>query len=479
VNLDEYTRHDALSLAQMVRTRQVTPRELIEAARMAAERVEPQINALSQRLFDRALDALSPVATEAVFGGVPFLLKDVTAQLAGTRTGAGSRLMRDAPPADRDSELVARYRRAGVLFVGKTTTPEFGAQCSTEVDETGITRNPWDPRRSSGGSSGGAGAAVAAGIVPMAHAGDGGGSLRIPAACCGLFGLKPTRQRLPTGPDSGDHFYGFSVSHVVSRSVRDSAAMLDATCGADVGAPYWAPPPNRPYLEELSQKPQPLRIAVAAQSFGGEPVDPACEAAVWQAATLCRELGHEVEEAQPKFDRDEFGEALRAYLFGGIAFAVDEIARQRGLSPVPPNIERLTHLLAEDGRRRSATDFIRAGQYLGVLGRIIGRFFEEYDVLLTPSLAQLPAPIGYIKNDTDTVEDYLAKANAYLPFQPLFNATGQPAANVPLFEAPSGLPVGVQFAARFGDEATIFRLSAQLEAARPWFHRRPVIHAAH
>ncbi len=248
MTLEEYASHDALALAELVRRRDVTSVELVELCLAAIERVNPTLNAVTQVFADRARGVASGPLPEGPFKGVPFFLKDVAVSLKGTRTGAGSRLLVDSPAAPHDSELVARYKRAGLIVAGKTATPEFGASATTEVDLTGITRNPWNLAHSPGGSSGGAAVATAAGIVPVAQGGDGGGSLRIPAACCGLFGLKPTRQRLPTGPDAGDLFYGFAVHHVLSRSVRDSAALLDATAGPDVGAPYWAPPPSRTFI---------------------------------------------------------------------------------------------------------------------------------------------------------------------------------------------------------------------------------------
>jgi Asp-tRNA(Asn)/Glu-tRNA(Gln) amidotransferase A subunit family amidase len=384
--------------------------------------------------------------------------------------------MLGSPPADHDSELVARFRRAGLIVVGKTTTPEFGASATTEVDLTGITRNPWSLDHTSGGSSGGAAVSVACGIVPAAQGGDGGGSLRIPAACCHLFTVKATRQRYPTGPDGGDQFYGFSVPGVLTTTVRDGAALMDAGCGPDVGTPYWAPPRARPYLEEAATNPAPLRIAVAVGSFAGEEVHPDCAAAVQAAAKLCEHLGHQVTIDQPIYDREAFLDALTDHLFGGIAFAVDAIGRELDREPSPENLERLTWMLVQDGRKRTAVEFIRSGQYLGALGREIGRFFERYDVLLTPSLAAPPVPLGYLKNDTDVVADYLRKATAWLPFQPLFNGTGQPAANIPFDVNADGLPIGVQIAARFGDEATLFQLAGQIERARPWRHRKPQNH---
>jgi len=477
MRLSEYVEFDALGLAELVASGEVSAAELVGASAEAIDRVDPAINAICQDFRETAMKAAEGPLPDGPFRGVPFLLKDIGPMMAGTRNGGGSQLLLGSPAADHDSELVARYRRAGLIVVGKTTTPEFGASISTEVTLTGITRNPWDLERSTGGSSGGSAAAVAAGIVPAAQGGDGGGSLRVPAACCHVFTMKPTRQRLPTGPDIGDAFGGFSVAHVISHTVRDNAAMLDATCGPDVGAPYWAPPPAGPYLIDATTDPAPLRIAFATGHFAHPDVDPERAQAVHDAAALLHDLGHSVEEAQPVYDWDQYMEGVQAYLFGGIAFAVEQTARVLGKTVTPDLLEPLTWSILERGRGRSAVDFIRAGQYIGTLSRIVGRFFERYDVLLTPSIAGPPAPIGYLTNPTDHVEDYLRKVEPYAPFQPFANATGQPAANVPFAIDRAGLPVGIQLVSRFGDEATLYRLAGQIERARPWRGRRPPVHA--
>jgi amidase len=405
---------------------------------------------------------------------VPFVIKDFVIAAKGQPTRAGSRLMEGFVP-DHDSELMARYRRAGFVTFAKTSTPEFGFNGNCEAVAYGApTRNPWNAAHIAGGSSGGSAAAVAAGIVPVAHANDGGGSIRIPASCCGVFGLKPTRGRVPLGPDLGVSMAGLPAEHVVSRSVRDSAAALDATAGPDLGAPYWAAPPERPFLDEVGRPPGELRIAVTTDWGGAVLVHDDCRAAVADAAKLCRDLGHEVEEASPRFASEPFVEAWFVAMAAFMVVVVDGVSAAFGRKPGPDTLEHATLSAYEKGKRLTAVDLVRAEMFFNGFSREMAAFFARYDVLLTPTLATPPPRLGALNQNEAGVDalDFLRKGLfAFAPFCAAFNVTGQPAMSVPLYWNGAGLPVGVQFAARFGEEALLFRLAGQLEAARPWKER--------
>jgi len=468
--MKEYAEHDGLGLAELVRQREVSAGELLDAALSRTEACNPALNAVVTRLDDAARASIAAGAPSGPFGGVPFLVKELVASVAGAATTAASRLYA-ANLAVHDSEIVARYRRAGLVVFGKTNSPEFGISPATESHLYGVTRNPWRRDLSPGGSSGGSAAAVAAGIVPAAHATDGGGSIRIPASCCGLFGLKPTRARISAGPEGGEGLNGLATQHVVSRSVRDSAALLDATCGALAGDPYSATPPARRYLVEASAEPGALRIGFARRAPGGVAVAPECVAAVDDAARLCESLGHRVEEASPECDwaalTRDFVRVFSANVMANIARATAGALPERDL------VEPLTYAIAERGRSMSAAEFIVALHALHRQARLIARFFESHDVWLTPTLAEPPLPIGWFDIESADVDAWVERLTAFLPFTYPFNVTGQPAASVPLHWSGAGLPIGVQFAARYGDEAMLFRLAGQLERARPWFDKRP------
>jgi amidase len=406
------------------------------------------------------------------FAGVPFLLKDLLAECAGVPLTAGSDFLAGYV-APADSELVARYRRAGLIVVGQTNTPEFGILPTTEPRRYGPTRNPWAPDRTVGGSSGGSAAAVAARVVPMAHANDGGGSIRIPASCCGVFGLKPTRGRNPLGPHYGDLFGGLVSEHAVTRSVRDSAALLDATAGPDWGDPDWGRP-ARPFALEVGAPPGRLRIAVSAAAPTGVTVHPDCVEAVHEAARLCAALGHDVVCDVPlPIDGREVGRAFAVAWAAGTAWAVDDWARRIGRRPEPALFEPLTWALQERGRRHTAADYFLARQDMQRASRAVARFFQDYDLWLSPVLAQPPVPLGTFDPLPDDATRGLRAAAGFSPFTFVANVTGQPAMSVPLVWNAAGLPIGVHFLGRVGDERTLFRLAAQLEAARPWAARRP------
>ena len=473
--MNEFWRLDATAQAALVREKAVRPTDLVEAAIARVERLNPKLNAVVTPMFDRARAEAAVSVAEGPFTGVPFLMKDLLAEYGGVRFTEGSDFLDGRYTPAADSELTRRLRRAGLIVIGKTNTPELGILPTTEPRLFGPTHNLWSLGRTPGGSSGGSAAAVAAGLVAMAHANDGGGSIRIPASCCGLFGLKPTRGRNPLGPHYGDIFGGLVVEHVVTRSVRDSAAMLDATAGPDLGDPYFAPPPARPYLEEVSRPPGFLRVAFTTSATTGVPVHADCVRAVRDAAKLCQDLGHDVSEATPDLEGDAISQAFITVWSAGSSWTIDDWARRTGQTPSAERFEPLTWGLYEMGNRRRAADYLLAIQDLQRASRQIARFFVEYDVWLSPTLAEPPPLLGSFASTPDNPMQGIFRSAQFVPFTPIFNATGQPAMSVPLFWNQENVPIGVQFAGRFGDEATLFRLAAQLEQARPWAGRWPTL----
>jgi Asp-tRNA(Asn)/Glu-tRNA(Gln) amidotransferase A subunit family amidase len=469
---DEYASYDGLGLAELVRRRQASASEILDAAMAAVEARNPEINAVVSRLYDQARAAIAAGLPHGPFTGVPYLLKDLGAHYAGAVTTYGGGLFKDNV-IDHDAEITARYKRAGLVIFGKTNTPELGLASSTEPRLFGPTRNPWNPAHSAGGSSGGSAAAVAAGMVPMAHATDGGGSIRIPASACGLFGLKPTRARNPLGPDQGEGWGGASVAHAVTRTVRDSAALLDATSGPDVGDPYWAPPPARPFLEEVGLDPGRLRIALASAPWNGQAVDPECADAARSAARLCERLGHHVEEASPTVDAGALGAATLIVIGGNVRAAIEARAAALGRELSESDVERVTWIRAMDGHTARAADYARAIGVMHRTGRQVAPFFKRFDVLLTPTMCRPPHRLGVIDMMTQDLESYGQAVLGTIAFTSLWNACGNPAMSVPLAWSGAGLPLGVQFVGGFGEEATLLRLGAQLEQAQPWAGRRP------
>jgi len=488
----DFARFDGLGLAELVRRREVAPIELVEEAIARIEARNPTLNAVVCKLYDSArATARGPLS--GPLAGVPFLLKDLGATLAGTPTSEGNRRLAKIP-RDADSELVVRYRKAGLVFVAKTNAPEFGLAPVTEPEAFGPCRNPWDVSRTPGGSSGGSGAAVAARMTPFAHASDGGGSIRIPASCCGLVGLKPTRGRTPTGPVEGEAWRGFTIGNALTRSVRDCAALLDAVQGADVGAPYEIKPPARPYRDEVGAPPGRLRIAFTVAPLLTDEVHPDCVAGVQATAALLADLGHEVVEATPPLDRepwlDAFVKIVAAETCADIQRAERLVGRKFGIG----DLEIATCVVGSLGRSFSAADYAAAARFAQRWSRQAGAFFSGYDVLLTPTLAQppllhgalKPTPLeaaalqavgrlhaGWFMRVTGLARELLKKPLSFIPYTPLFNVTGQPAMSLPLHWNAAGLPIGMQFVARMGDETTLFRLASQLEQARPWFDRAP------
>ena len=474
MNQSDYVQHDGLALAERARRGDVSPVELLESAIAQMLRVQPRIHAVCWEELEAARAAARAMETElpsGAFAGVPMLLKDVALSAKGFCLTHGSRLFAGVRSA-QDSELATRLRDAGFNFFGRSTTPEFGANCTTEALVYGApTRNPWQLDHSAGGSSGGAAAAVAAGILPVAHASDGGGSIRIPASCCGLFGLKPTRMRNPLGPVAGEGWGGLGVEHVISRSVRDSAAVLDATHGPDVGAPYAAPAFAGSYLALLEQPTPRLRVGLITDSPSGGVVHPDCLEAVADAARLCEQLGHGIDPARlPELDFEAFGHAMRLVVAAGTAQEVQAGSALRGVAPSYDNLEPSIFTAVDFALRHSAVDYADAIGRMHQAGRQLGAFMGGYDVLLTPTLTTPPARIGRYAADRDYVS-HRTDTLRYTAFLPYFNASGQPAMSVPLFWNREGLPVGIQFVAAAGREDLLFQLAAQLERARPWFHR--------
>ena len=489
--MNEYPDLDATALAALVDDGEVSPSELVELAIAALDAADGRLNAVVHRMYDEARAAARGELPEGPFRGVPFVFKDLDGFLAGHPYTMGSRFLARFVPR-HDAEVVARMKRTGVVPVAKTACPELGIVGTTEAELWGPTRNPWKLAHSPGGSSGGTAAVVAARAVPMGHGGDGGGSIRIPSSCCGLFGLKPTRGRNPLGPDLGEGWGGYVQPGVLTRSVRDCAAMLDATGGPMPGDPYAAPPKERPYVEELGAPTGTLRVAFSTGSLFGERTHLDVTAAVRDAAELLADLGHEVVEAGPPLDRDALVEAYIVQIAAGVAVEIEDAERWIGRRATPEGFEASTWFLAQLGRMMSAADLQRSRDRAQAAGRMMAAFHRDHDVFLNAVLAYPPVKIGDsalkpleraglallrrlpVRAAMDQVVAALASENFERTANTmLFNMTGQPSMSVPLSWSPDGLPIGVQLTAPFGDEATLFRLAAQLEEARPWADRRP------
>jgi amidase len=468
----EFERHDGLGLADLVRRGQVSPEDLLDAAIERVEQRNPLVNAVVTKLYDHGRKAIAAGLPDGPFRGVPYLLKDLSAYLAGTKTTRGSRFFLDAPPAAVDSEHVARLKRAGLVIFGRTNTCEVGLSLTCEPQLYGATKNPWDPTRISGGSSGGAAAAVGARMIPMAHASDGFGSIRAPAACCGIVGLKPTRARNTMAPYAGEGLAGLSTEHAVTLTVRDSAALLDATAGPGPGDPYSAAPPTRPFLQEIGAAPGSLRIAFTTRTPNGARVEAESLAALAEVAKLCSDLGHKVEEKDPDIEREA---VIPTFLTIAAVNTLVNIGAHptKGRAALSHEVERVTWGTAEKGRALSPADYVRATQTAHRLGRQMAAFHADYDLLLTPGLATRPVKLGWIDMMMDDVDEYWRRVFTFSPFTVWFNITGQPAMMLPIGSSNDGYPVAVQLVSRYGDEATLFRVASQLESARPWFGRVP------
>ncbi len=471
--MDDYSQYDGVGLAELVAQRKVAPPELIEAAIARIERHNPKINAVVYEAFDEAR-AGAGVLPQGPFRGVPFLVKDLMIAVAGWPRTSGSRFGRGVVDA-ADSGLMRRYRESGVATLGKTNLSEFGIAGTTEGQLYGPCRNPWNLDHIVGGSSGGAGAAVAAGIVPMAHGGDGRGSIRIPASCCGLVGLKPTRDRSPHLPDGYDFAQGFVVEHVITRTVRDSAVMLDVTGRPEPGSPYAAPAKERPYAEEIGRAPGRLKIAWSSATANGRPVHAEVQAALEATATLLEKLGHEVVPRDLSVDQRAMWGAQGALSGANFAAGMRRMIAEIGRDPADDEFEPLTWAAWKGGQRVAGMDAMADAQTLRVLARQALQLYETFDVFLTPTLGAPPPPIGYLSPVLNTPRDIGRRNGEFFSFPGVANMTGQPSISLPLAWSEGGLPIGMMFTARYADEATLFRLAAQLEKEAPWKDKRPPI----
>jgi amidase/6-aminohexanoate-cyclic-dimer hydrolase len=468
----EYGSYDATGLAGLVRNKEVSAAELLDEAIARTAKVDPQINAVVVKHYDHAQRQIEKGLPDGPFTGVPFLLKDLDV-LEGTRTTSGASVYRDNV-ADHTGTLAQRFLGAGLAIFGKSSSPEFGLMPTTESRLFGPTRNPWNLAHSSGGSSGGAAAAVAARILPVAHASDGGGSIRIPASASGVFGLKPTRARNPLGPNRGEGWSGFSCGHVVSISVRDSAAMLDAICGPEPSSPYVAPVPDRPFLDEVERDPGRLRIAFTDRSPYGDAIDPEIASAVRETAKLLAGLGHHVEERAPVLAADPAA-VMSTIVAANTALNV-RLAEQRfGRAMTEQDFELLTLASAHNAQKTTSTDYVAAQLNAFQISRGLATFFESCDVFLCPTLCLPPLRIGELDTMSQDLSHIAPILRRYMPATAMFNMSGQPAMSVPLAWNAAGLPLGMMFAGRFGDEATLFRLAAQLEQERPWKNKLPPV----
>jgi amidase len=467
---------DAVDQAALVASGQVSPSELLEAAIERIERIDPALNAVTIRWFDHARETAAGDLPHGPFHGVPFLIKDLYASYAGQPISNGNVALRKARViADADTTLVSRHRAAGLVIAGRTNSPELGSVPTTEPVAWGPTRNPWDTTRTPGGSSGGAAAAVAAGMVPFAHASDGGGSIRIPASCCGLVGLKPSQGRTTLGPVRNET--ALSVEHCVSRTVRDSARLLDATRGPGVGDTVIAPAPARPYAEELGMDPGPLRIGILDHHPQGGAVDAECTTAARNAGSLLESLGHGIEPAWPKALEDSSsGASFGALWSASMGVARRQFEEQLGRALGDDEMEPMNRVQADFAAQFSSVDYALALSAVAEYRRAIQSWwYDGWDLLLTPTLAELPLKLGTLISDPEQPMAVMRRAGEFVPFTPAFNMSGQPAISLPIEWTAHGLPVGVQLVAAYGREDLLIRVASQLEEAKPWAGRTPNI----
>lgn len=486
----EYQEYDALGLAELVKKKQLSAQELAETAQTLSAEYNPQLNAIIHDIDPKS--QLEQLNLDAPLAGVPFLLKE-SASVTNTPSTSACALLKNFR-LDHDSELVKRYRNTGLIFLGKTNLPELGLSSTTESAFYGPCHNPWGLQHSTGGSSGGSAAAVAAGIVPAAHGSDGGGSLRIPASCCGLFTLKPTRGRTPSGPDLGKVWQGHVVEHVITRSVRDSAAILDFTHGADPGAPFVLPEPSMSYLKAIEMPSKPLRIAFTLKHWFGGKIHPDCIQAVKYALNLCEKLGHHIEEVDIPFSADTYKRSVAVFTAAEISAALTKMMALLKMPLDPKQLEPSTRLLLRLGQYFRAQDFSQASFFFDHITRQIGQFFTQYDILVTPTLASPPPRLGTLLPTErenafaslayhlplpalldNITERMMTKLFDFIPHTMLFNTTGNPAASIPLYWNQDNLPIGVQFVGRFAEEDMLLQLAKQLEEINPWFHNTPYL----
>ncbi|MGB0572629.1 MAG: amidase [Alphaproteobacteria bacterium] len=468
---DEFEDHDAVGLATLIREGEVTAGEIMEAAIARCEARNPALNAVVMELYDHGRTAVAGDLPDGPLAGVPYLIKDLGAALAGTPTTGGSKFMADVVP-DADSETVTRLKAAGMAIFGKTNTCEFGMSITCEPQLYGPTRNPWDDAVTPGGSSGGAASAVAARILPAAHASDGFGSIRVPASCCGLVGMKPTRGRNSFSPGLGERMGGIVAEHTVSISVRDHAAILDATAGPAPGDPYFALPPARPFLDEVGADPGKLRIGFSYGGATGARADGEHTRVLDETLSVLEGLGHDVVEADPPIDNNEMQDIFRTLMASNAAQTI-RLHPTKGRLPEPGEVENVVAATAEKGESVTGYDVFLAQGRMHQAGRRMAAFHDDYDVLLTPGLGHMPPKLGWLDMMMDDADEYWDRVAAFSPFTVWFNLTGQPAISLPVGATDEGFPVSVQAVGRFADEATLFRLSAQLEAEMPWRDRKP------
>ena len=474
MTIEGYTDLDATDIAGLIARGELTAAEVLEEAIVRAECVNPKLNALVYPWFDHARARVRDGLPSGPLHGVPFLLKDLFEDYGGQEHSNGCRALAGTV-ADHDAELVARYKAAGLSIFGRTTSPEFGLSTTTESALHGVTRNPWNPDVTAGGSSGGAAALVAAGVIPIANASDGGGSIRIPASCCGLFGLKPTRARNPIGPDVGEGWSGLATAHAVSRTVRDSALLLDCTAGPDLGAPYWAETPERPFVDEVGRDVAGMTVAVIREPWFDAETQSDCLEAVDVAVALCRDLGLAVEAAALPIPGWMLESDL-AIIYANARQTVELLESVFGRPMTDMDVEKNNLRMARNDRSTGA-DYITALNGIHALGRLVARFFVNFDLLLTPTMPMPPLPPGLLSPSRDDGEAQWSDVVRTIAFTAPFNASGNPAASIPLHWNRDGVPVGVQFVAPYGDEAALFRIGSALEQVAPWAHRRPGMYA--
>ncbi len=469
----EYEDYDGLGLAGLVKSGAVSASEVLDAAIERVEARNPVVNAVVQKLYDHGRGQIAAGLPEGAFKGVPFLLKDLGSALAGARTTRGSRFFADTPPMAADSLHVTRLKAAGMVIFGKSNTCEIGLSLTCEPQLHGPSRNPWDITRTPSGSSGGASAAVGARMLPIAHASDGFGSIRGPAASCGLVGLRPTRARNTQWPYAGEGMMGYAIEHAVSLTVRDNAALLDATHGPGPGDPYVAPPPARPFLDEVGADPGRMRIAFTEKAPNGAPVEADYLRVLRETAALCADLGHSIEEADPAVEGEAIVPTFRTISAVNALNAIR--SHPEGKTPGPGDLETVVANTVKLAESIDAATLMAATQTAHRIGRQMAAFFSDWDVLLTPALGTLPPKLGWLDMMMEDLDEYWRRVFHFSPFTVWFNTTGQPAMMIPLGINADGFPIAVQAVARYGDEASLFRLAGQLEAARPWFARKPAL----
>ncbi|BCW89132.1 6-aminohexanoate-cyclic-dimer hydrolase [Alphaproteobacteria bacterium SO-S41] len=469
--MNDYESYDALGLADLVRRKETTPAELLDAALTRAEAAQARINCFSSILPGHARAQLEAGLPDGPFTGVPFALKDLGAALKGAPLTSGSLAYKDYV-ADYDATLTARYKAAGLVIFGQTTTPEFGGTTTTESKLFGLTRNPWDLERIAGGSSGGAAAAVAAGVIPLAHASDGGGSIRVPAACNGLFGLKPSRGRMPMGPYRTEGWGGFSTNHCVSRSVRDSAALLDVSHGIETGSRYDAPAPERPYLDEVGRDPGKLRVALWRKAPNGTLPDADAQRGLDATVKLLLSLGHEVEEAEPEIDGPQLAQTLTMMVSAHLAASIDLWGEQRGKPVGEDELEAVTWAMTRNAKKFGAIEMARNEVTLQLAAIAYAKLMQRFDVTLSPTITRKPELLGVLSLSPKDMGGFAKAISTFPAHCAFYNQVGAPAMSVPLHWTDDGLPLGIMFGAAYGNEGLLYRLAGQLEQAQPWFNKR-------